>query len=144
LPVGHYDVAAEITGFKKAIKAGIILNVDDKAAVNFSLEVGSVSEILHVEGNVVQIDTETATATGVISGLQLRELSLNSRNYAQLVLLVPGASDSGKADQIFPGATAPLGTNLVSFQINGGRREETSSEEQFNFIFLDTRGSAEI
>jgi len=25
------------------------------------------------------------------------------------------------ADQIFPGATAPLGTNVMSFQINGNR-----------------------
>jgi hypothetical protein len=40
--------------------------------------------------------------------------------------LVPGTSDSGNADQIFPGATAPIGTNLISFQINGNRREENN------------------
>src|SRR5260370_39798761 len=44
LPVGRYNVAAEITGFKKAIQSGIVLNVDDRGAVNFSLEVGSVNE----------------------------------------------------------------------------------------------------
>ncbi len=126
LPVGRYDVTAEITGFKKAIRSGIVLNVDDRIAVNMSLEVGSVSETVSVEANALRVDTESATATGVITGLQLRELSLNSRNYAQLVLLVPGASDSGNADQIFPGATAPLGTNLMSFQINGNRREENN------------------
>jgi len=126
LPVGRYNVAAEITGFKKAIQSGIVLNVDDRVAVNFSLEVGSVSESVSVEASALQVDTESATATGVISGLQLRELSLNSRNYAQLVLLVPGTSDSGNADQIFPGATAPIGTNLMSFQINGNRREENN------------------
>jgi hypothetical protein len=126
LPVGRYNVAAEITGFKKAIQSGIALNVDDRVAVNFSLEVGSVSETVSVEANALHVDTESATATGVISGLQLRELSLNSRNYAQLVLLVPGTSDSGNADQIFPGATAPVGTNLMTFQINGNRREENN------------------
>src|SRR6266851_1128575 len=126
LPVGRYNVAAEITGFKKAIQSGIVLNVDDRVAVNFSLEVGSVSESVSVEASALHVDTESATATGVISGLQLRELSLNSRNYAQLVLLVPGTSDSGNADQIFPGATAPIGTNLMSFQINGNRREENN------------------
>jgi len=126
LPVGRYNVAAEITGFKKTIQSGIVLNVDDRVAVNFSLEVGSVSESVSVEASALHVDTESATATGVISGLQLRELSLNSRNYAQLVLLVPGASDSGNADQIFPGATAPIGTNLMSFQINGNRREENN------------------
>ena len=126
LPVGRYDVTAEITGFKKATQNGIVLNVDDRLAVNFSLEIGSVNESVSVEANALHVDTESATATGVISGLQLRELSLNSRNYAQLVLLVPGASDSGNADQIFPGATAPVGTNLMTFQINGNRREENN------------------
>lgn len=126
LPVGRYRVTAEAQGFKKAVRSGLVLNVDDKLAVNLTLEVGSVNESVTVEANALQVDTQSATATGVISGLQLRELSLNSRNYAQLVLLVPGASDSGNADQIFPGATAPIGTNLMTFQINGNRREENN------------------
>jgi len=126
LPVGRYRVTAEATGFKKAIQAGIVLNVNDKVAVNLALEVGAVTETVAVEASTLQVDTQSASATGVISGLQLRELSLNSRNYAQLVLLLPGASDSGNADQIFPGATAPIGTNVMTFQINGKRREENN------------------
>lgn len=126
LPVGRYNVTAEASGFKKAVQSGLVLNVGDKLAANLTLEVGSVTETVSVEANALQVDTQSATATGVISGLQLRELSLNSRNYAQLVLLVPGASDSGNADQIFPGATAPVGTNLITFQINGARREENN------------------
>ena len=126
LPVGHYSVTVESAGFKKVVHSGLVLNVSDKLAVNFTLEIGAVSETVSVEANALQVDTQSATATGVISGLQLRELSLNSRNYAQLVLLVPGASDSGNADQIFPGATAPIGTNLITFQINGNRREENN------------------
>jgi hypothetical protein len=126
LPVGRYTVTVEAQGFKKVVHSGIVLNVDDRLLVNFTLDVGSLSETVSVEANALHVDTESATASGVISGLQLRELSLNSRNYAQLVLLVPGASDSGNADQIFPGATAPIGTNVMSFQINGGRREENN------------------
>lgn len=126
LPVGRYSVTAEASGFKKAVHAGLVLNVGDRLAVNLTLEVGSVNESVTVEASTVQVDTQSATATGVISGLQLRELSLNSRNYAQLVLLVPGTSDSGNADQIFPGATAPIGTNLMTFQINGNRREQNN------------------
>lgn len=126
LRVGHYQVSAEIAGFKKVTQSGFVLNVNDKLAVNFTLEVGAVNETVSVEANALQVDTQSATATGVISGTQVRELSLNSRNYAALVLLVPGASDSGNADQIFPGATAPLGTNLMTFQINGNRREQNN------------------
>src|SRR5215470_6747602 len=126
LPVGRYIVSIEMKGFKKVVHSGIVLNVDDRLAINFSLEVGTISEVVAVQAESVHVDTESATAAGVISGTQLKELSLNSRNYAQLVLLVPGASDSGNADQIFPGATAPIGTNLMTFQINGNRREENN------------------
>src|SRR5467141_4861914 len=126
LPVGRYSVTAEIAGFKKVTQSGVVLNVNDKLAVNFNLEVGMVSESVTVEANSLRVELQSVTATGLINGTQLRELSLNSRNYAALVLLVPGASDSGNADQIFPGATAPIGTNVMSFQINGNRREENN------------------
>ena len=48
LPVGRYIVTVEIAGFKKAVQSGIVLNVDDRIAVNFSLEVGSVNESVSV------------------------------------------------------------------------------------------------
>src|SRR5438876_3788876 len=126
LPVGRYSVSAELKGFKKVVRTGLVLNVGDKLGVNLTLEAGAVTDTVTVEANALQVDTQSAAAAGVINGTQLRELSLNSRNYAQLVLLVPGASDSGNADQIFPGATAPIGTNLMTFQINGNRREENN------------------
>src|SRR6267378_121409 len=39
LPVGHYSVSVEIAGFKKIKQSGFVLNVSDKLAVNFTLEV---------------------------------------------------------------------------------------------------------
>jgi hypothetical protein len=126
LPVGRYSVTVEMKGFKKIVRTGLILNVNDKLATSIMMEVGAVTESVTVQAEALQVDTQSAAATGVIDGTQLRELSLNSRNYAQLVLLVPGASDSGNADQIFPGATAPIGTNVMTFQINGNRREENN------------------
>src|SRR5436853_5307215 len=35
LPVGAYSVTAEKTGFKKAVRSGITLQVDQRAEVNF-------------------------------------------------------------------------------------------------------------
>ena len=116
----------EAAGVQEAIHSGIVLNVDDRLAVNFTLELVRSARPYPSRPTLCTSTRRAATAAGVISGLQLRELSLNSRNYAQLVLLVPGASDSGNADQIFPGATAPIGTNVMTFQINGGRREENN------------------
>ena len=126
LPIGHYTVTAELTGFKKASQTGIVLNVNDKLAVNFTLEVGSVNEAVTVEANALQVETQSVTPAGVISGLQVRELSLNGRNWEQLVTLVPGVSDGGNSDTLYVGAFAPQGTNLVTFSMNGGRREQNN------------------
>src|SRR6266403_4155911 len=68
LPVGHYSVTAEIGGFKKVTQSGVVLNVNDKLAVNFNLEVGTVSEAVSVEANALQVDTQSASATGVVTG----------------------------------------------------------------------------
>src|SRR5947209_8453615 len=57
----------------------------------------------------------------MISGTQVRELALNSRNYEQLVSLMPGVSSTA-SDQIYIGTTNPSGqTNVVSFSMNGNR-----------------------
>jgi hypothetical protein len=119
-------VTAEYTGFKKAAQSGLVLNVNDRLAVNFSLEVGAVTETVRVEANTVQIETQSATASSLISGVQVRELALNGRNWEQLVTLTPGVSDGGQSDTIYVGAFAPQGTNLVTFSMNGGRREENN------------------
>src|SRR5881396_2911703 len=45
---GRYDVVAELSGFKKQTKSGIDLNVQDRLKIDFTLEVGSVSETVEV------------------------------------------------------------------------------------------------
>src|SRR5438270_524552 len=78
------------------------LNVNARRTVDVSLQAGNVSETVTVTSGVQQVDTQSATASNVISGDQVRELSLNNRNWAQLVLLSPGVS-SNLQDQIYVG-----------------------------------------
>jgi hypothetical protein len=126
LPVGRYSVAVELQGFQTYTQTGLVLNVNDKLTVAPVMRVGSESEKVTVEASATQVNLEDAVATGVVTGTQIRELSMTSRNYMELVQLVPGTSNSGNSDQLFPGATAPLGTNLASIQVNGNRREENN------------------
>src|SRR5215210_2935948 len=44
LRIGTYTVAAELTGFRRAVRPAFQLNVQDRAEANFALEVGAVSE----------------------------------------------------------------------------------------------------
>lgn len=39
LPIGHYDVSVEASGFKTSLETGIELSVNDRRAVNFILQV---------------------------------------------------------------------------------------------------------
>ena len=126
LPVSRYSVSVEVQGFQTYVQSGLVLNVNDKLTVSATLQVGSESTKVTVEAAAQQVNLEGAVATGVISGTQIRELAMTSRNYMELVQLVPGTSNSGNNDQLFPGATAPLGTNQASIQVNGNRREENS------------------
>jgi hypothetical protein len=126
LPVGRYEVVAESPNFKQSIYSSIVLNVDDKLTINLALEVGSVSESITVEANPLQVELQSVTAGGLINGTQVRELALNGRNWEQLVTLTPGVSDGGNSDTLYVGAFAPQGTNLVTFSMNGGRREQNN------------------
>src|SRR5437016_1265887 len=69
---------------------------------------------------------QSTQAAALVNGTQVRELALNGRNWAQLVFLNPGVSDAGNSDTLYVGAFAPQGTNLVTFSMNGGRREQNN------------------
>jgi Carboxypeptidase regulatory-like domain len=126
LPIGRYSVTVEAQGFQKFVQSGILLNVSDRVTVSPKMTVGSPGEQVNVEASAVQVDTQSAQAASLITGTQIRELSLNGRNWAQLMLLSPGVSDAGQSDQLYVGAFAPQGTNLVTFSVNGGRREHNN------------------
>jgi hypothetical protein len=122
LPIGHYSVTVEMAGFRKVTQTGIELNVSDRLTINFKLEVGPMTQLIAVQAEAVQVDLQTATAAGLISGTQIRELSLNNRNYIQLVALMPGVATGFASDQPEIGATNPTGlSNQVNLAINGNR-----------------------
>src|ERR1700727_2026744 len=49
LPVGTYNLSIEAAGFKKSVREGIAVNVNDKLTINVNLEVGDVSQTVTVE-----------------------------------------------------------------------------------------------
>ena len=126
LPIGHYKVTAAAPGFTTLTSTGITLNVNDKRQVNFVLKVGGEANEVNVEANPLQVETLTSTAAGLVSGTQIRELSLNNRNYQQLLTLVPGVASTA-SDQMYVGGFNPTGAaNTVQFSINGGRTSQNN------------------
>lgn len=116
LNVGAYTVAATKAGFKKALRSGITLEVDQRAEINLVLETGAVTETVEVTSQASLVDTTTATFGKVIENRRVEELPVNGRNALSLVLLAPavqsgiGPTASGFADR---------GTQISFIRING-------------------------
>ena len=90
LRVGVYTVAAELQGFKRALQRGIRLSVQDRRAVDFSLEVGALAEEVLVVGQAELLQTQSADIGAVVDGRQVQDLPLLGRRYSELAFLVPG------------------------------------------------------
>src|SRR5262245_32862677 len=63
---GTYRVVVEKEGFAQIVKPDIQLHVQDNAGINFSLQVGSVTQSVTVTGGAPLIDTTDATVSTVV------------------------------------------------------------------------------
>ena len=127
LAVGSYSVLIEASGFKRFTQNGIVLNVNDRVAVNAVLEVGSNTEQVTVESSPVAVDTQSAANGTVVNGTQIRQLQLSNRNFLQLVTLTPGVSQNNNNDTLYIGISNPSGSvGTIPLSINGGRPSESA------------------
>lgn len=121
-----YDIAIEAPNFKKHVETGVKVDVGQSRSVDVSLEAGNISEVVMVEAVPLTVQLTTPTASTVISGAQARELSLNNRNWVQLVTLAPGVSNN-LSDQVYVGTTNPAGqANTINISVNGARSAQNT------------------
>src|SRR5262245_7600535 len=126
LQAGIYDIAVEVAGFKKRVERGVKLDLNQRRSVDMVLDVGAVSEVVTVEASAIAIETSTPTVSSLISGSQIRELSLNNRNWVQLIALAPGVTND-LADQVYVGTTNPSGqANTINISVNGARSSQNT------------------
>jgi hypothetical protein len=117
LIVGTYAVSVESAGFKKTIKSGIALQVDQRAEINFQLALGSVGESVEVTADAPLVNTSDAGVGQIIENNRVEELPINGRSAFSLVGLAANVkSNAGPTQSGF----ADRGTNLSAFSINGG------------------------
>ncbi len=90
LKPGVYTVTASLSGFKKHVQSGVILQVNDTARLDISLAVGAVTEEVTVSASAPLLQTETSDRGAVIDQRKIIELPLNGRDYNQLATLSPG------------------------------------------------------
>jgi len=123
LPVGVYNLAAEVSRFKKFISNDIRVQVNETLRLDITLEVGAVTQTVEVSGQVSTVDTEHATLKEVVDQRRIGELPLNGRNPVQLMQLVAGVQPDDINGNVTSGATYP-GVTPVS--VDGGRDNTTN------------------
>ncbi len=101
---GSYDVAVELAGFRKWVHKGVVLQVNQRARVDATLEVGGLTESTEVVGLSPLTRTDSAEMGEVIDERAVRELPLNGRNFATLVYLTPGITP-GQVNENLSGAS---------------------------------------
>ena len=119
MPLGRYQVKAEMVGFKTGVSGPFQLVVDQKLRSNFELSLGEVSETVEVTGvGTTLLQTDQHDINQIVQEKEIKGLPLNGRDFFSLLLLSNGVQDTS-TDQ--GGAT----TN-VTFSVNGMRPESNS------------------
>lgn len=127
LPIGTYSIKVEASGFKVEERSPVVLNVNDVLKINITMQVGSTTETVEVTGAAVQVDLSTPASATTIEGTQVRELALGTRNFAQLVSLMPGVINQTAVDELFVGVTGASGTTTaIPFTVNGNRNSSNN------------------
>jgi hypothetical protein len=148
LPVGVYDVTAELQGFTTVSKKGVEVNVAQTAAIDFPLKVAQLAETVNVTGATPLIETTSSAVGTVVDVKRIENMPLNGRQFANLAATVPGVglsfhSDPTKSTQYAPLVNGGSGRN-INYQIDGGDNNDDTvggqlqafpleAVEQFNF-----------
>jgi len=124
LPPGSYNLTINAPGFKKYEAAGVILRVAQKARNDVTLQVGTATTEVTVEGtSVASVETQTNDVAGTITGKEISQLQLNGRVFTQLVTLTPGVSNQTGSSE---GVVGIYGN--TNYSVNGGRLEYNNWE----------------
>ncbi|SPE41964.1 TonB-dependent receptor [Candidatus Sulfopaludibacter sp. SbA3] len=126
LPIGRYEVRVEAPGFQVAVHPAFDLQINQTARIDIALTIGNVSQSVEVSSAAPLLQTETTQLGGVMEAHTISSLPLETRNYNQLALLMPGSV-----------ATSPGSFNSPQATFNSGRPNINGNREQANYYLLD-------
>ena len=115
LSPGTYDIEVVTTGFKKALRPGIIVQVADRLDVNVALEIGASEQSVTVSTEAALLNAESASLGTVIDSKRVADLPLSYGNPFLLIGLTAGVTFNGsvRLDRPFEP------THIVNFSMGG-------------------------
>ncbi len=116
LAPGLYTVSAEKEGFKKQTIEAVKVDAEATRGVDIALEAGVISEVVTVQAENVQLETEDANIRKTLSTEEILNLPQPGRDPYELARLTPGVFGTGarSADgmgTLLPNTSGPGGSN---------------------------------
>ena len=95
LPPGRYDAIVRLAGFRTLERKGLSLHVNETVTVDFTLELGPLTETITVQAEASPLQTSGGSHGAVIVNTEITNLPLNARNPFALAALAPGVQPQG-------------------------------------------------
>ncbi len=108
---GRYSLTVELLGFKKAVRGGVVVHVQDKVTIDFTLEIGSTADSVVVTSETPLLQTANADLGQVVSREFLDRLPITGQSPLILADMAPG---------VIGGSGGYTGNAQNSIIINGG------------------------
>lgn len=97
LPPGEYTITVEAQGFRKIVQRNVTLQINQQAGLDFTLQVGQVTEQVEVTAQAPLLESESSSLGTVVNEQFVNQLPLNGRNFIQMATLSPGVNGVGFA-----------------------------------------------
>jgi hypothetical protein len=115
VPVGSYEIDLTLQGFKKYIRKGVVLDLNQVLTVDVGLQLGGSTDVVEVTGAPPVVDTTSTQLGAVVNERSSTQLPLNQRDVYQLLQLQPGVQSQLGNDLFYGSDKAGVVT------VNGGR-----------------------
>src|SRR5258706_11240189 len=120
VPVGNYQVQVNHPGFKKYLRKGIVVNLNEVVNLDIPLVVGGSTETVEVTGAPPLVDTTSTQLGAVVGARAVSNLPLAQRDAYQLLQLQPGVQSQVGLDTVYGSDRA------VVVSVNGGRGRDNN------------------
>jgi hypothetical protein len=136
LPVGHYELEVQATGFRTYQRTDIVLDTNAALNIDAVLEVGSVAETVKVVDDALHVETTSTQMGEVITGRQMTAVPLDGRSYTDLLSLQAGVAP---ATSITSGTVQDVGATILdpSGTLNPGTISVNGQREFANYFSLN-------
>jgi hypothetical protein len=121
LPIGNYTVMANLDGFRRHIREGILLTTGQSLELDIMLELGAVAESVTVSGRASLLETRNADSGQLVESQSIEDMPLGDRRAMNLIEITGAAVFVDYDDGSKPNFSLAGGrTQSQGFFIDGG------------------------